>query len=294
MAAVSDERAAPPSSQPQNDHSEEQQQGLQFSGLLDDETEALEATEDEFVKQLEQGLESMLADVETDPESRRNFEAIMAEVSKYSDGTELEESNLNENATRSQTKDSLQDAIAKTMERMKESGEKVDQQIADGGTDGLGTGDGFDDDVFLAAMMKQLEQAAAGEGDESEQGTDENLMSTLASVMDQLASKSILYEPIKGLDEFYPAWLESKRSTIEAEEFARHEALSKIVRGMRLRFERPSYNDANSDDQQFILENLHNMGEYGLVPAEFFDEYLGQITENSSGLLGSDAGCPMQ
>ncbi|KAK7202827.1 Pex19 protein family-domain-containing protein [Myxozyma melibiosi] len=248
--------------------------------LLDPETEALDSAEDEFARQLEQGFESMLAELETDPESRRNFEAIMSEIGKYSDGggevddTVLGVANaaaVGAGAGKGASKDTLQDAIAKTMERMKESGDKVDREIIDGNG-------GMEDDDFLAAMMKQLEQAAVGgegggEGDQAGGlGSDEDLTQMLSGMMEQLTSKEILYEPMKELDDKYSDWLASNRGTLDAEEAKRFEAQRVVVREIVVRFEKESYSDEDPDDRRYIAEKMQLMQESGSPPADIMGE----------------------
>ncbi|KAK9463901.1 Pex19 protein family-domain-containing protein [Lipomyces oligophaga] len=231
---------------------------------LGDVPEEMDQIEDEFTKQLEKGLESMLEDLSADPESRLHFEAMMAEINKYSLGDDkVDDCNqgpstgsVGENKT-----DPLQDTIAKTMERMKESGEKVDKEIKEGN----------DEDEFLAAMMKQLGQSASG-GESEELGSDDELKKMLTGMMEQLTSKEILYEPMKELDDKYGEWLDNNKSKLSKEERDRYDKQRVIVRAIVTRFENPTYSDSNNADRTFIAEYMQKMQESGSPPPDIMDD----------------------
>ncbi|KAK9369273.1 Pex19 protein [Lipomyces kononenkoae] len=249
-----------------------------------------ELTDDEFAKQLELGIEQILTDLDQNPESRKQFEELMKGISDFTDlnGGEtpptVSSGTGSASAAKSQPQtkkgDTLQETIARTMERMKESGKRVDKEITSTN----------EEDDFLAAMMRQLEQSTGvtGSGDQS-LGSDEDLSKMLAGMMEQLTSKEILYEPMKELDDKYADWLQKNRATLSAEDAARYDTQRVVVRDIVVRFENPSYSDDNEADRKYIVEHMQKMQESGSPPPDIMGELgPGAIFDNSFGGLGPE------
>ncbi|KAK9236507.1 Pex19 protein [Lipomyces kononenkoae] len=250
-----------------------------------------ELTDDEFAKQLELGIEQILTDLEQNPESRKQFEDLMKGISDFTDlnGAGTPPPSVSASGSASTTKgqpqakkaDSLQDTIERTMERMKESGKRVDKEITSTS----------EEDDFLAAMMRQLEQSSGGTGGSGDQslGSDEDLSKMLAGMMDQLTSKEILYEPMKELDDKYSDWLQKNRASLSTEDASRYETQRVVVRDIVVRFENPSYSDDSESDRKYIVERMQKMQESGSPPSDIMGELgPGAGLDNSFGGLGPE------
>ncbi|KAK9375935.1 Pex19 protein [Lipomyces chichibuensis] len=252
--------------------------------------DAGELAEDEFAKQLELGIEQILSDLEQNPESRKQFEDLMKGISDFTDLNAAETpttstgsgpASIPKGQTPGKKADTLQETIARTMERMKESGQRVEKEITTTS----------EEDEFLAAMMRQLEQSsgASGTGDQS-LGSDEDLSKMLAGMMEQLTSKEILYEPMKELDDKYADWLQKNRASLNPEDAARYDTQRVVVREIVVRFENPSYSDHNESDRKYIVERMQKMQESGSPPPDIMGE-LGPGAmglDNSLGGLGPE------
>ncbi len=86
----------------------------------------------------------------------------------------------------------------------------------------------------------------------SEDGGDENEMaSVLETMMSQLMSKDILYEPLKELHDKFPAYL---AALPENEDRERYEKQSKCVGEALKVFEAPGYSDSNVLDVKRVTD----------------------------------------
>ncbi|KAK9469840.1 Pex19 protein [Lipomyces arxii] len=212
--------------------------------------------EDDFAKQLELGIEQILGELEQDPESRKQFEDMMAGINEFGP-TKLTSPPPPEPVE--EKKDTLQETILRTMERMKESDHQVDREV----------NATSEEDDFLAAMLKQLGESSGGDGS---LGSDEDLTRMLAGMMDQLTSKDILYEPMKELDDKYANWLQSNKHTLPQDEADRYESQRVVVREIVVRFERPGYSDTDEDDRKYIVDRMQKMQESGSPPADIMSD----------------------
>lgn len=136
----------------------------------------------------------------------------------------------------------FQDRIKQTMERMKSSEAEVDAAVAD--TEG---------DDFLAEMLKQM-QGAAGEGE-----GDEDFSKMLLTMMEQLTSKEILYEPMRELADKYPSWLSKNEGKSPSDDIDRYREQYNVVKEIVARFEEPTYRDENDRDRDYIIDRMQKV-----------------------------------
>ena len=133
------------------------------------------------------------------------------------------------------------------MERMQASG---DQATAAAAADSESTDD------MLSEFMKQLQSGGLG-GPGG--GNEEDLTKMLMGMMEELTNKEILYEPMKELDDKFPAWMEANRSKTGAEDLKRYEEQQVIVREIVARFELPSYSDTNPEHREYIVDRMQKV-----------------------------------
>src|SRR5579862_658876 len=99
-----------------------------------------EFDEDDFARQLQQGMEQLMREMETNTSARNDFEALVRSMSEAT------------GATPPTAKDSFSETLSRTMERMQESEVAADQARNEASSQS-------ETDAFLAEMMKQLDAA---------------------------------------------------------------------------------------------------------------------------------------
>ncbi|KAJ5211991.1 Pex19 protein [Penicillium cinerascens] len=160
----------------------------------------------------------------------------------------------NASAGGEQPAESFNDAIQRTMERMKESGNKA--------TEAASTDDGSDD--MLAQLLKAVEAGAAGAGE------DGDLTKMFMGMMEQLSNKEMLYEPMKELDGKFGPWIEKNKAEdkVPAEDMSRYETQAKVVKQIVQKFEEPGYTDEDPKCREYIWERMQEMQAAGSPPEE--------------------------
>lgn len=136
----------------------------------------------------------------------------------------------------------FQDRIRQTMERMKSSEAEVDAAVADS-----------EGDDFLAEMLKQM-QGAGGEGE-----SDEDFSKMLLTMMEQLTSKEILYEPMRELADKYPEWLRKNEGQQPSEDIEKYREQYGVVKEIVAKFEESGYRDENDKDRDYIIDRMQKV-----------------------------------
>jgi peroxin-19 len=99
---------------------------------------------------------------------------------------------------------SFQDNLSETLSRLQQSSDKVQSEL--GASTGAEGGDMFED------MMKQLEQLPEGA----------DFQSMLDSMLGELMSKDIMYEPLRDLADKYPSWLKVNKGKIADDHYQQY------------------------------------------------------------------------
>lgn len=233
--------------------------------------------EEDFAHQLQAGMAEMLKELEENPDMAKQFEEMMAQFAAPQFAQEKESNTKSAKASsktpsaapsqasaaretagssmkNSQADTDFQSTIRKTMERMKAS--------SDSATAAKNDDNPFSDDM-MASLLKQMQDANGGpDGD-----GDDTFSKMLLGMMEQLTNKEILYEPMKELDQKFPAWLEEKRGKLSKEDEERYRTQRGLVREIVSRFERSGYSDGNPEDREFIVERMQKVSIW--VYAEF-------------------------
>lgn len=107
----------------------------------------------------------------------------------------------------------------------------------------------------MATLLRELQDANGGaDGD-----GDDTFSKMLLGMMEQLTNKEILYEPMKELDNKFPAWLEGHKGALPVEDERRYGEQRALVREIVGRFEREGYSDGNAEDREFIVEKMQKV-----------------------------------
>lgn len=219
--------------------------------------ELLLQDEDEFAKKLQEEMEQLLGQ----GDFQKQFEDIMKEMNSEMGGDHLPAPTASEAAAAasSSLKDgapskasepatkadkSFQDTIKKTMERMQESGDAASSAAASSASQ----------DDMLAQMLKEMEGGGFGG-----EGNDEDFSKILMGMMEQLTNKEILYEPMKELDDKFPAWMKKNKENVPKEDLERYEEQQLLVKEITGRFERKGYSDDNAKDREYIVERMQKV-----------------------------------
>ncbi|KAI6713109.1 hypothetical protein JHW43_004371 [Diplocarpon mali] len=253
-----------------------------------------DATSDgEFAKQLQAGMAELMGELDSSPDMQSQLEQILKDLDGAAglDQTAGVGSNAagpsttkkapvtaKESPNTSGPDESFQETIKKTMERMQNSGDQATAAAASDSTDDI-----------LAQMMKAMESGGLdGEGGEEE------FSKMLLGMMEQLTNKEILYDPMKELDDKFPAWMTKNAATTGAADLKRYREQQVYVSEIVKRFETKGYNDANSKDREYIVERMHKMQAAGAPPADLVGD-MAAAQEAFGGLDGTpEEGCPTQ
>lgn len=201
----------------------------------------------------EDQLADLLKQLEKDsPEAKQQFESLLKDMTTLTEKTpETSNGDIEQDAN-------LKDTISSTLNRLKQSGAKVDQSIKDEQPDKL-----------LAELLNQMNL----DGDGSGEGGDFDITKLLADMLDQLASKDILYDPLKDLSTKYPEWIEQNKSKLSLEELERYTKQSVIVKSIVDKFEEESYSDSSKPHREFVSQKLEEMQNSGNPPDDLVGDF---------------------
>ncbi|PRT53343.1 Peroxisome biogenesis protein 19-1 [Wickerhamiella sorbophila] len=222
--------------------------------------------DEEFAKQLQSGMDDLVSEMSDDPEARKAFEELMAGLTGQNPGDVFNAAGVKDKPA---APVSFQDTIAATMNRLNENQSSP----------------GPSDDAFLEKMLKELQDAAgsgAGAG-----GMD----GLLSSLMEELSSKDILYEPMKEMHDKFPGWLNEHGPKISAEELQRYKDQQRIVEDIVLKFEEMTYSDDDKACRKYISAKMEAMQATGAPPPELVGDLAdGAIPGGIPGAGPSDCG----
>ncbi|QSZ31730.1 hypothetical protein DSL72_001298 [Monilinia vaccinii-corymbosi] len=240
-------------------------------------------SDDDFAKQLQAGMAELMGELETSPEMQAQFESMLKEMDALGDTGPAPQppsapkpgSSKSKSTAGPTGEESFQETIKKTMERMQASGDQATAAAA--------AEDNSDD--LLAEMMKAM-QAGGMDGE----GSEEDFSKMLLGMMEQLTNKEILYEPMKELDDKFPAWLEKNSASTPADDLKRYKEQQVFVREIVARFEQKTYKDENAADREYIVERMQKMQAAGSPPADL----VGDMAAAQEAFGAPEEGCPTQ
>ncbi|KAG0032712.1 Peroxisome chaperone and import receptor [Podila clonocystis] len=228
----------------------------------DDDDINLSETDAEFQKSMAMGMEELMREMSSNSELKKTFDEMFK-------GMDLDlEKKCMGAPTDTQGKTPgpagrFQDRITKTMDKLKDSSEQVEAQVAQDSEEAL-----------MAEMMKQMEGMAEG-GD---------FQNVLEGMMEQLMSKDILYEPMLDLQQKYPQWLQDNKSKISESEFARYEKQYGYVKEIVAFFDKPEFDDKSDTQAKSVIELMQNMQDCGQPPTDILDELAPGVEMGADGV----------
>ncbi|KAI9190807.1 Pex19 protein [Polychytrium aggregatum] len=245
-----------------------------------------ELDDDEFSKLLAAGMESLLlnqdpsADPKSDSEKEKEREMLMESMKSFLEGLQGTSEQTPDEPHRSAAPVSAKpkgfhEAIDATLNKMEDSSEQVKESLRqqDAGLDS----------ESMEALMKEFEQFMSGSGDMDE---------IFSSVMTELITKDLLYEPMRDISHKYPQWLSENASTISEEDKTRYMKQNAIVDEIVTIFD-SSEAEITAEQKQKIVELLQQMQECGSPPEGILQDLAPGSAGGFPGALpGGLAGAP--
>ncbi|KAJ9660285.1 Peroxisome chaperone and import receptor [Neophaeococcomyces mojaviensis] len=251
---------------------------------------------EEFTQKMEeQGVkpEDLLKAILGEEEGNKIVNAAYAERDRKDSENEQSRPSTSTSNTKQaaagKTTTSFEDTIRQTMSRLNES----DTQAKNASQQSTSKSE----EDMLADLLKSLD-TGGGEGD------DDGVSKMFLEMMHQLTHKSMLYEPMKDLNDRYPDWLKShKPPKMKEEDYDRYEKQSVIVRDIVHKYQEPGFKDEDEQCRDFIWNKMQDMQNLGAPPEELvqnpfpgmnFGSLPGLGGGGGSGGGGEDEGCPTQ
>ncbi|TFK18847.1 Pex19-domain-containing protein [Coprinopsis marcescibilis] len=179
--------------------------------------------------------------------------------------------------------ENFQERIKQAMGKMKE-GENDLRAAAGAAAPGTGA-DGSPESI--ADLLKSLEDLGLGEGGEN----DSELAGFLESMMGQLMSKEILYEPLKELADSFPPYLANPPQQLSSEDRTRYEKQLACVTRIVTVFESSTYSDTNPESNKQIVDLMSEMQSYGSPPSELMGPLPAGFDGGLPGVDPNDPNC---
>ncbi|CAG8718250.1 9835_t:CDS:2 [Racocetra fulgida] len=218
--------------------------------------------DEEYAAQLAADMEDFVKQFEENEEIKKAFQELMNSVGDESiSGVGNSDSN-NLGGPNEFKERSFQDKINQTMNKLQNSSDQVDAEISEGAADAL-----------VEQMIKQLE-GVAGLAGLGENGNMEDMMGggmdkVLEWMMETLATKDYLYEPMK---EFVQ------------KDYERYEKQSKYIQKIIEKYEAPDFDENNEQQNKVIVSLMQELQELGQPPAEILHELAPGIELDEQGM----------
>ncbi|CAG8612175.1 5258_t:CDS:2, partial [Cetraspora pellucida] len=227
--------------------------------------------DEEYAAQLAADMEDFVKQFEENEEIKKAFQELMNSVCDEPISGVGNSDSDNSGGPNEFKERSFQDKINQTMNKLQNSSDQVDAEVSEGATDAL-----------VEQMIKQLE-GVAGLAGLGENGNMEDMMGggmdkVLEWMMETLATKDYLYEPMKEFVQKYPKWLEENKSKVSEEDYERYEKQSKYIQKIIEKYEAPDFDENNEQQNKAILQEL------GQPPAEILNELAPGIELDEQGM----------
>ncbi|TDL20509.1 Pex19-domain-containing protein [Rickenella mellea] len=235
---------------------------------------------DDFVKQLAADMEALMRDLAGDPatggtEEERKQREVWEQM--LVSGLNGEDSNTPGDASgSSNTEDAFQSGIRKAMDKLRTSDTTLssDASAAAASTDPL------------EALLSQLGSGLDGSGE-----NEDEMQGMLETMMQQLMSKEVLYEPLKELRDKFPAYLSENASKLSMEDKSRFNNQLDCVTKIVAVFEDPTYSDDNHEKGAQVATLMNEMQSFGSPPTEIMGDLPPGLELGPDGLPKMPDGC---
>lgn len=195
-------------------------------------------------------LEDLIKDLNIqDPETKEQFEQLVKNFEEENDDAPKDPKNF--------------DNIMKdTMERLKNSGKNIDEQIKNDQSSG-------NPEDMLSQLLAGLGGAGGMPGGN---GGDMDMSKLLVDMLEQLSSKEVLYEPIKDLNTKFPDYLKEKKDSLPADQYENFTKQYDLTNDIVAVFEAEGYNDDDKEQRDKVNSLLESLQELGQPPTDLVGE----------------------
>ncbi|KAJ3330712.1 Peroxisome chaperone and import receptor [Blyttiomyces sp. JEL0837] len=264
----------PPSTSSQTKPQNDTSKAASAPAFTDDET-----FDDEFAKQLAAGMEQLMKEysgTSSASDIQATMDHLVESVKNLQSGLDAPvpgtgSSSSKPSATAAKGGASFQAQISETMNKLRDSSEKVDAQVAESAANV--------DEAQMEQMMKELEQMMGSAEFESMFG----------GMMEQLMSKDLLMEPMKDLATKYPAWLSENESKIEKADFERYQKQHLIVKEILVVYESSL---PKEEESKRVVELMQQMQECGNPPEAIIQDLAPGLELGPDGMPKMPTGAP--
>ncbi|KAH9611024.1 hypothetical protein KSS87_015314 [Heliosperma pusillum] len=133
-------------------------------------------------------------------------------------------------------------------------------------------GEDLSKDAMMEEWVKQFEELAGSQ----------DMESMVETMMQQLLSKDILYEPMKEIGERYPKWLEDHKSSLSATDYERFSHQYELIQELN------GVYDSDPGNFTRIVELMQKMQECGQPPSDIVSELTPDFDISSLGQLSPE------
>jgi len=121
-------------------------------------------------------------------------------------------------------------------------------------------------DPDMEALLSSLNNMG-GDGE-----AEEGLQGLLETMMSQLMSKEVLYEPLKEMHEKFPGYLAENGSKLSQQDKDRYAKQQKTVSQIIVIFEAKDYSEEDPEIAVKVMSLMNEMQEHGAPPTEIMGE----------------------
>ncbi|EED19939.1 peroxisomal membrane protein receptor Pex19, putative [Talaromyces stipitatus ATCC 10500] len=154
----------------------------------------------------------------------------------------------------------FQDTIQRTLDRMKESGDKITVEAQTN-----------QDKLIDASVMKLMEIM----NETATSGGSFNIEEVFSDIIKEMSNKEMLYEPMKEYNVKYGPWLEENKATLSSEDYERFEKQAGVVKKIVERFEAEDYTDEKPECLASIWDLMQQMEACGPPPEDLIKGSMG-------------------
>ncbi|KAI8579683.1 hypothetical protein K450DRAFT_56970 [Umbelopsis ramanniana AG] len=176
-------------------------------------------------------------------EGQDEFKDTFEKIWKSFESTSLEDVAAPEAASSApldpESKKSFQETIAQTMNKLRDSSDKVETDLSE-----------ESEDAFMQEMMRQMEGLA----------DNSDFQNMLEGMMSQLMSKELLYEPMKDLAAKYPDWLDKNKDTTPKDEYEKYKQQHEYVKQIVAKYEDPSFDEKDEKQATEVVDLMQKVG----------------------------------
>ncbi|CAG8453421.1 4882_t:CDS:2 [Acaulospora morrowiae] len=222
--------------------------------------------DDEYAAQLASDMEEFVSRLEG------LWSSVDEESCNGAEGVDSSSSNTGNNGRSSDPKaNSFQDKINQTLNNLQNSSDRVDAEITEKSADEI-----------MDRVIKQLE--GLGENGNMEEMLGSGMDNMLEFLMETLATKDYLYEPMKEFAQKYPKWLEENKGLVSEEDYQRYEKQSEYIKKIIAKYEAPDFDENNEKQNKEIVSLMQELQDFGQPPTEILNELAPGIELDEQGM----------